>query len=151
MPSSTPALDELVCFALYSASRLMGQTYRSLLAEWDLTYPQYLVLVVLWRSDGAGVGEIGAQLGLDSGTLSPLLKRMEVRGLVRRTRSATDERTVAVTLTDRGRALREELSGIPACLARETGMSASEAAETLTLLHDLTARLSKADAEAAAV
>lgn len=151
MPSSPPALDELVCFALYSASRLMGQTYRSLLAEWDLTYPQYLVLVVLWRSDGASVGEIGVQLGLDSGTLSPLIKRMEVRGLVRRARSAADERTVAVTLTERGRGLREELSGIPACLARETGMSALEASEALTLLHNLIGRLTRTDVEPAAV
>jgi DNA-binding MarR family transcriptional regulator len=141
MRSTAPVLDEMLCFALYSASRLMGQKYRTLLAPWDLTYSQYLVLVVLWDDDGVTVGELGDQLGLDSGTLSPLLKRMEARGLLTRTRSSADERVVTVNLTDRGRDLREDLSEIPACLARETGLTAPEAHKMLGMVRELTSTM----------
>lgn len=117
------ALDRQVCFALYSASRATTAAYRTLLADLDITYPQYLVMLVLWERDGRGVQEICDALQLDTGTLSPLLKRLEVAGLVDRKRLAGDERRVTVRLTDAGAALRARASDIPARLARATGLS----------------------------
>ncbi len=104
-------LRRQVCFALYAASRAMTDVYRPILDAVGLTYPQYLVLLVLWERDGdaPAVSELGAELRLDSGTLSPLLKRLEAVGLVVRRRSARDERRVEVELTDAGRALRERM------------------------------------------
>ncbi len=113
---STPTtIDEFICFALYKASHATSQAYREVLAPWNITYTQYLALVVL----GAGertVSELGAELGLDSGTLSPLLRRLESRELVVRERATHDERVVLVSLTDHGRATRAELISAVACL-----------------------------------
>lgn len=103
-----PLLDELLCFAIYSTSLAMSKVYRPLLSGLGITYPQYLVLIVLWNQDGVTVSQIGNQLFLDSATLTPLLKRMEEAGFIRRERSARDERQVIITLTDAGRALREQ-------------------------------------------
>lgn len=116
------ALDRQVCFALYSASRATTAAYRTLLADLGITYPQYLVMLVLWERDGRGVQEICHALQLDTGTLSPLLKRLESAGLLERRRLGGDERRVTVVLTDAGTALRERASDIPARLARATGL-----------------------------
>lgn len=107
------ALDRQVCFALYAASRAVTAAYRPLLEPLGLTYPQYLVMLVLWEHGAQSVRDIGDALHLDSGTLSPLLKRLEADGLVKRRRSAEDERRVVVELTDEGRALRARAVGIP--------------------------------------
>ena len=107
-----PLLDDLLCFAIYSTSLAMAKVYRPLLAKLGVTYPQYLVLVVLWNRDQVTVSEIGNELFLDSATLTPLLKRMEAAGLIVRARSARDERQVIVSLTPQGRTLQQEAQGI---------------------------------------
>jgi DNA-binding MarR family transcriptional regulator len=109
---TTPLLDNQLCFALYSTSLAMNKVYRKLLRKLDLTYPQYLVMLVLWEHDGVTVSDIGARLFLDSATLTPLLKRLEAGGLVTRTRSAQDERQVVVGLTDAGRAMAADAATI---------------------------------------
>ncbi|QHG85852.1 MULTISPECIES: MarR family winged helix-turn-helix transcriptional regulator [Xanthomonas] len=106
-------LDNQLCFALYSANLAMHKRYRVLLKALDLTYPQYLVMLVLWETDGRSVSEIGERLSLDSATLTPLLKRLQAAGLVTRTRAASDERQVIIALTDAGRALRSKAGGVP--------------------------------------
>lgn len=111
------ALDNQICFALYAANRAITARYRPLLAELDLTYPQYLVMLVLWERDSSGcttgVSRLGKRLRLDSGTLTPLLKRLAARGLVLRQRSAEDERVVTLSLTEAGRALQERARSVP--------------------------------------
>jgi DNA-binding MarR family transcriptional regulator len=118
----SPALDELICFALYNASRAITQRYRDLLAPLGLTYPQYLVLLVLWQNGPTGVGALGEHLELDSGTLSPLLRRLETAGHVTRSRSSDDERAVTVSLTPRGSALQAEAAHIPEQICAATGL-----------------------------
>ena len=135
------ALDHQLCFALYSASHAMTKAYRPLLAPLDLTYPQYLVMLVLWESDGVGVGELGARLGLDSATLTPLLKRLEATGRVQRLRDAGDERRVRILLTPAGRALREQAKAVPQAVARATGCGIDEIGALVRQLHALRARL----------
>ena len=108
------ALDRQFCFALYSASHAMTKTYKPMQDRLGLTYPQYLVMLVLWEQDAILVKDIGARLFLDSGTLTPLLKRLESNGLVSRNRNPLDERQVRVGLTDQGRALRADAEAIPA-------------------------------------
>jgi DNA-binding MarR family transcriptional regulator len=132
-----PELDEMLCFALYSASRQVGQLYRELLAPWGLTYTQYLVLVALWRDERLTVSRLGDLLGLDSGTVSPLLKRMEAHDLVGRTREAGDERLVTVRLTERGRALQDELADVPRCLGERLKIDAAAAGDFTERLHGL--------------
>jgi DNA-binding MarR family transcriptional regulator len=105
-------LDHQLCFALYSTGLAMNKVYRKLLRKLDLTYPQYLVMLVLWEQDGVTVSDIGARLFLDSATLTPLLKRLEAAGLVTRARSNADERQVVVALTDAGRALSTEAAAV---------------------------------------
>lgn len=112
-------LDNQLCFAMYSASLAMTKSYKKMLKALDLTYPQYLVMMVLWEQDGIIVSELGKRLYLDSGTLTPLLKRMESMGLLHRQRDTGDERRVAVKLSDAGRALRKKALAVPeqmACL-----------------------------------
>ena len=106
-------LDNQLCFAVYAAAHAFGRAYRTLLGRYDLTYPQYLVLMVLWEEDGLTVKEIGERLFLDSGTLTPLLKRLEASGRVRRARDRPDERQVSIFLTEAGESLRGTLSCIP--------------------------------------
>jgi len=106
-------VDQQLCFALYSANLAMNKVYRQLLTRLDITYPQYLVMLVLWQKDDLTVSEIGEQLFLDSATLTPLLKRLESAGLIMRQRTRQDERQVAVTLTEAGRALRGAAESIP--------------------------------------
>ena len=119
-------LDRQLCFALYSATRAVTQLYRPVLDALGLTYPQYLVMLVLWERGAATVKQLGQALELDSGTLSPLLKRLEAQGYVRRRRSTVDERSVVVDLTATGTALRTRASGVPRRIACATGMELDE-------------------------
>ncbi len=107
------ALENQFCFALYSASHAMTRTYKPMLDRLGLTYPQYLVMLVLWEQDDILVKEIGARLFLDSGTLTPLLKRLEANGLLSRTRDPHDERQVRIALSTAGQALRAQAASIP--------------------------------------
>ncbi|RSM41888.1 MarR family transcriptional regulator [Amycolatopsis balhimycina DSM 5908] len=118
-------LDDQLCFGLYSASRAVTSLYRAVLADLDLTYPQYLVMLALWEQDDRLVKELGAELNLDSGTLSPLLKRLESTGVVKRTRQADDERAVRVSLSDAGKALREKAVGVPGVIGEAMGLDAA--------------------------
>ncbi|MGL9750584.1 MAG: MarR family winged helix-turn-helix transcriptional regulator [Symbiopectobacterium sp.] len=117
VPTSLPAqayqLDGQLCFALYSANLAMNKVYRKQLSALSLTYPQYLVMLVLWERDGLTVSELGEQLYLDSATLTPLLKRLQQSGLVSRTRSAEDKRQVLIRLTEEGRTLQQKALAIP--------------------------------------
>ena len=134
-----PVTDEMVCFSLYAATRATTQAYRSLLEPWGLTYPQYLVLVTLWVEGDQTVSGLGDHLQLDSGTLSPLLRRMEQAGLVHRGRRSADERVVTVTIGERGRALRSELAHVPARIGSGTGLpDERSAAELIRTLQHLT-------------
>jgi len=139
-------LDKQVCFALYAASRAATARYRPILDRFGLTYPQYVALLVLWERGETTVKDLGAALMLDSGTLSPLLKRLETAGLVRRRRDADDERSVVVSLTKAGGALQIEAAGVPAELARATGMSPSELKALRETLAALTAALTESEA-----
>ena len=135
---ATMPLDRHLCFALYSASRAMTAAYRPMLTEMNLTYPQYLVLLVLLEEGRVTVGRLGERLQLDSGTLSPLLKRLEANGFVRRERSQTDERLVDVTLTPAGRRLERKAQCIPGELAGSTGITEHQAAELRDAVRRLT-------------
>lgn len=135
-------LDDQLCFALYAASRSVTQRYRPLLDELGLTYPQYLVLLVLWQHGTVAVKDIGAALQLDYGTLTPLVKRLEASGLVRRTRSTADERTVQVSLTDEGAALRARAEQVPAAIGAAMGLAPDEFDQAKRLLRQLAANVS---------
>lgn len=106
-------LSDMVCFAIYSTANALTRAYQPILSKVDLTYPQFLVMMVLWEKDDQAVSEIGAKLNLDSGTLTPLLKRLEAAGRIARRRNPEDERQVRITLTDEGRALRQQAEAIP--------------------------------------
>lgn len=133
-----PGIDEMVCFSLYAASRATTQAYRRVLAPWKLTYPQYLVLVALWTRGPQTVSELGGELLLDSGTLSPLLRRLEKADLLTRGRRDDDERIVEIALTARGEALRTEMGDVPSQIATCMGIDLDSARTLLTSLHDLT-------------
>jgi DNA-binding MarR family transcriptional regulator len=142
--TDAPRLNHQVCFALYSASRAATAVYRPVLDELGLTYPQYLVMLVLWESEPRGVKELGEELGLDSGTLSPLLKRLESLGLVERRRSGEDERRVAIHATPAGRELSSKAGAIPQRLAEAAGLSVTELDQLRDTLGRLTAALHSA-------
>lgn len=135
------ALENQLCFALYAASRAMTGLYRSKLDALGITYPQYLVLAALWQRDERTVSDLCAALDLDSGTLSPLLKRLETAGFVTRRRSTADERRVEISLTDRGRDLRSAACHIPGRAEEISGMSTTELADLRKTLQRLTAAL----------
>ena len=137
-------VDQHLCFALYSANLAMHKVYRQLLAELEITYPQYLVMLVLWNQDDVTVSEIGEQLFLDSATLTPLLKRLEAAGLLHRQRSRRDERQVVVTLTDEGRALRERAQSIPEAVRCATACDDDTLIALKNQLDDLRANLNRA-------
>ena len=141
--STAPSLllDEQLCFALYAASRRLTAVYRPLLDALDLTYPQYLVMLVLWERDGLTVRELGARLQLDSGTLTPLLKRLEQAGLLGRRRRQSDEREVEISLTEAGRKLHERAVDIPRCLAERLCMSVDAVVNLRDELKSLAAQL----------
>ncbi|NCF37771.1 MAG: MarR family transcriptional regulator [Gammaproteobacteria bacterium] len=131
------SLDEQLCFALYRASQAIVASYREHLAEVGLTYTQYLVMLVLWESGTSSVGQMSTRLGLDSGTLTPLLKRLEQRGLVTRERAAKDERVVQIGLTRSGRATYEPVLAARRKVAADTGLTSSELARLRGELHRL--------------
>ena len=120
-------LENQLCFAVHSASHAFARAYKPLLEPLDLTYPQYLVLLQLWEKDGQSVSELGGPLFLDSGTLTPLLKRMEKAGLVSRSRDKIDERLVRVVLTPKGSAMREKARGFPHAMGCLTGLDGEQA------------------------
>lgn len=122
-PRPSPDLPDLLCFAVYSASHAFNRVYKPLLEPLGLTYPQYLVMMQLWREDGQTVGALGGRLFLESNTLTPLLKRLEAQGLVARGRDPADERQVRVTLTEAGRALAEAALPVPSCILDASGHS----------------------------
>jgi MarR family transcriptional regulator, organic hydroperoxide resistance regulator len=125
-PEDPLGLDNQLCFALYSSSLLMTKLYKPLLGEIGLTYPQYLVMLALWEEDGVTVSRLGQRLYLDSGTLTPLLKRLEKAGLVKRERNEKDERQVLVRVTPEGKALKRRAAGIPKKIMTASGMSLDE-------------------------
>ena len=134
-------LDTQLCFALYATSLAMTKLYKPLLAPLGLTYPQYLVMLVLWERDDHTVQELGELLQLDSGTLTPLLKRMEAAGLVHRQRSSEDERSVHIHLTPGGRALKDRAAAVPGCILQATQCSLGEVVELTRRVQALRDRL----------
>lgn len=143
MPGPSPSLllDEQFCFALYAASRSVTASYRPLLDKLGLTYPQYLAMLVLWERDGITVRELGRRLMLDSGTLTPLLKRLEQAGLLQRQRRRSDEREVQIDLTPAGDALRQQAEDIPACMIERLCLDVPQLKQWRDELRQLAARL----------
>ncbi|ABQ62259.1 hypothetical protein H721_02951 [Brucella ovis IntaBari-2006-46-332] len=135
-PDTNLDLADMLCFAVYSTANALSRAYQPILAPLDLTYPQFLVMLVLWERDDYTVSEIGARLNLDSGTLTPLLKRLEAAGRITRRRDPRDERQVRISLTDEGRKLREQAESVPEQIMCATGQPVSE-------LQDLRNRLMK--------
>lgn len=134
LPATNLPLSNMLCFALYSAAHAIQATYKPMLDAAGLTYPQYLVLILLWGQNKQTVGQLGAALQLESNTLTPLLKRMEAAGLLSRQRSMVDERQVQVSLTDKGLALQETTRAIPDCIVAQSGM-------TMAAINDLQDRI----------
>lgn len=134
-------LDTMLCFAVYSLRRDFDHAYREILRPYGLSYTQYVVLVALLHESGLTVGRLGELLGLDSGTLSPLLKRLEGRGLIERRREPDDERIVHVELTDAGEALRADLEDVPRCFGQRLGISRRQADALIAQAHGLSEHL----------
>lgn len=130
-------LEDQLCFPLYTASRLVTQCYGPVLNTLGITYPQYLVLLVLWENDAVNLSFIAQRLQLQSNTLTPLLKRMQELGLITRTRSETDERNIVIALTDKGQAMKQEATQIPQYLAEKLPISADEARQLYSILTKL--------------
>lgn len=147
----TPVLEDQLCFAFYSTSHAFTRAYRQLLEPLGLTYPQYLVLLVLWKSDGMRVKEIGMKLFLDSGTLTPLLKRLEALGHVNRLRDSCDERQVSIILTPSGRKLAAEAARIPAHLDEIVAVGPHEKRGLLASIASMRENLQAAAGEAASL
>ncbi|HEY5798203.1 MAG TPA: MarR family winged helix-turn-helix transcriptional regulator [Bosea sp. (in: a-proteobacteria)] len=140
----SPRLEDQLCFAVYQTGHAFTRLYRSILADLGLTYPQYLVMLVLWDCDGLGVKAVGERLSLDSGTLTPLLKRLEASGLIRRERSREDERQVLLHLTEAGEALREKGVCVPETMGRAIGEAVQPGGRLLADLAALRAALLRA-------
>ena len=143
------ALDSQLCFALYAASMAMTKRYKPLLAPLGLTYPQYIVLLVLWEGDGITVSQLGERLQLDSGTLTPLLKRLEGAGHLHRLRDAADERRVLLHLTPAGRALRVRAAAVPPAIGRAVGCGLDEVSRLTARLHRLRDEIQRSSLRAA--
>ncbi len=142
-------LDHQLCFALYSASLAMTKLYKPLLDPLGLTYPQYLVMLVLWEGDGVTVSHIGERLALDSGTLTPLLKRLEGAGLLQRLRDSADERRVLLRLTAAGRSLKTQAVAVPKAVACASGCALDELAALTARLQALRLQIQNATPRAA--
>lgn len=138
-------LDSMLCFAVYAAEHAFTRFYKPRLDAIGLTYPQYLVFLVLWEQDGLTVKALGEKLFLDSGTITPLLKRLEARSLVRRQRDADDERLVRIFLTDAGRALREQALAVPLAVGKALGGKVEDVTQLREALHLLRERLDEAE------
>lgn len=134
-------LEDQMCFALYAAQRALTNRYRPLLEELDLTYPQYLVMLVLWEHGALPIKTLGTLLQLDYGTLTPLLKRLQAHGLIQRERQANDERSVQITLTTQGAELRERARAVPAAIGQAVGLTDWEVGAVKSLLERLTANV----------
>lgn len=148
-PSDPPLkLDDFLCFAVYSAGHAFNRLYRPLLERLGLTYPQYLAMVALWEADDRTVGELGERLGLESNTLTPLLKRLQAMGLVDRTRDGRDERVVRLRLTDKGRALEGPACAVPAELLAASGLDLDAVTRIRGELAALNAALARAEGAA---
>ena len=130
-------LDNQICFPLYTASRLVIQRYQPMLKDLDITYPQYLVLMVLWEKDEVNLSTIAEKLQLQSNTLTPLLKRLQQRGFLERKRSETDERNIVITLTEKGKKLKDQACDVPGLLAEQIPLSMEEAKELYRLLYKM--------------
>lgn len=141
--ATAPRLEQQLCFALYSAQLAMNKVYRRLLADLALTYPQYLVMLVLWERDGLTVSELGERLFLDSATLTPLLKRLQAAGLVSRRRGEADERQVHIHLTDEGRVLQTRAAQVGQGVFSATGCSADRLLAIQQELEDLRRNLAE--------
>jgi DNA-binding MarR family transcriptional regulator len=137
-------LGNQLCFAVYSTAHAFNRFYKPLLDRLGLTYPQYLVMLVLWERDGVPVKDIGERLFLDSGTLTPLLKRLEAAHLVKRTRSTEDERQVLIALTSQGQALKEKARGVPQSILEASECSVAELVELKSEIVSLRDRLNAA-------
>ena len=142
-------LDHQLCFALYSASLAMTKFYKPLLDPLGLTYPQYLVMLVLWEADGITVSQLGERVALDSGTLTPLLKRLEASDLVRRLRDTADERRVLLQLTPVGRALKSRAMAVPESMACASGCALDELAALTARLKALRGQITDSTARQA--
>ena len=140
-PSDMLKLDQQLCFAIYAASKEVTKLYRPMLEKLELTYPQYITLLALWEQDNVTVKELGQRLFLDSGTLTPMLKRMEQQQLIERKRGAQDERQVFITLTDKGRDLKSAASCIPAELVSKAAGADIPVDSLMRNLQELTAYL----------
>lgn len=140
-PIESMKLDNQICFAIYASSREITKLYRPLLQDIGLTYTQYVTMLALWEKDNVTVSELGNRLYLDSGTLTPLLKKLEAAGLVQRTRDRNDERSVLVTLTAQGEALREKALDIPNQLVCKLDATPEEGIALLSQMHELLARM----------
>ena len=136
-------LDNQICFAIYSTAHAFNRVYKPLLDRLRLTYPQYLVMLVLWERDDVPVKDIGERLSLDSGTLTPLLKRLETAGLIKRTRSTEDERQVLIALTPQGQALRDKAKAVPQSILAATACSIGELSAMKNEIIALRDRLNK--------
>ena len=137
-------LGNQICFAVYSTAHAFNRVYKPLLDRLGLTYPQYLVMLVLWERDDVPLKDIGEKLFLDSGTLTPLLKRLEAQGLIKRTRSTEDERQVLIALTPKGRELREEARAVPQAILSNSACSVGELVAMKNELVSLRDRLNAA-------
>jgi DNA-binding MarR family transcriptional regulator len=151
MSTDPLTLDNQVCFAAVLAARTVVSLYRPILEPLGLTHPQYLVMLALWERDGRSISDLGGALQLEPATLTPLLKRLQAAGLVRRARSEVDERVVRVTLTDAGRELRNQAEQVPGRIAARTGMSVAELTQLRDTLHVVVDRLGTAPAESEAI
>ena len=130
-------LDNQLCFALYAATHALTRAYRGALERSGLTYTQYLVMLVLWENDGISVGKIAHRLELDSGTLTPMLKRLEIAGMLKRLRNSDDERIVEISLTESGKQLQHEISAVQHGVACQTGLDLDEFKQLTDALHKL--------------
>jgi DNA-binding MarR family transcriptional regulator len=142
-PSTAPhlLLDNQLCFALYSSSLAMTRLYKPLLRDLGLTYPQYVVMLALWEQDGISVSALGGKVFLDSGTLTPLLKRLAASQLITRQRQTIDERSVHIALTSEGRALQSKAAGIPACVGQSLHCEWAQIQQLTTQLQTLRSQL----------
>jgi DNA-binding MarR family transcriptional regulator len=145
MADETLLLDNQLCFALYRASRALTRAYAPLLEPLGITYPQYVVFLSLWEKDGRPLNELGTCLALDSGTLTPLVKRLEQAGFVNRARDRADERVVRIFLTPAGKALKQKAKRIPIAIAEKTGF-ANKLGELVELRDELNALTDRIEA-----
>ena len=141
---SSPHIDQLLCFAVYSTGFAFNRVYRGLLHDMGLTYPQYLVLTALWVGDSVTVGHLGEQLALETSTLTPLLKRLEAMGLLTRRRSDNDERRVVVALTKKGQGLKQKAADVTRCIVESAGLPLTEFTRLTNDLRILRNNLEKA-------